>query len=132
MNEPQMNTDERRLNQITERIIGFAYEIGNSLGGGFLEKCYETALLRDLQRSGYDVKPQHPIRVFYKGEEIGFYLADLLVENSVVVELKAGKGIDDVHLAQCLNYLRATGLKVCLLINFGKSKVEIKRVVNNF
>ncbi|CAN5551671.1 GxxExxY protein [soil metagenome] len=130
--EPQIDADERGLNQITERIIGCAYDIGNVLGPGFLEKCYETALMRDLQRAGYDVKSQHPIRVFYKNEEIGFYCADLLVEECVIVELKAGKGIDDVHMAQCLNYLRATGLKLCLLINFGKAKVDIRRIVNNF
>jgi GxxExxY protein len=75
------------------------------------------------------VLQQYAIRVLYDGVDVGDYIADLLVEGSVLVELKAVKAFDDVHLAQCLNYLKATGLKVCLLINFGKPKVEIKRIV---
>ena len=130
MNEPQMNADKRRLNQITERIIGCAFDVGNELGCGFLEKCYENALAADLKRIGFQVHQQHPIKVHYKGECIGEYFADLLVEQSVIVELKATKGLDEFHTAQCMNYLRATGVKVCLLIHFGK-KVEVKRFVNN-
>jgi GxxExxY protein len=129
--EPQMDADERRLNLITERIIGCAYDVANGLGAGFLEKVYENALRVDLTRAGFDVKQQFPLLVRYRGEIVGDYLADLLVENSVIVELKVAKGLDEVHQAQCLNYLKATGLKICLLINFGKHKIDIKRIVNN-
>jgi GxxExxY protein len=117
-----METDEIRLNQLTEKIIGCAYEIGNGLGCGFLEKVYENALRVELQRAGLVALQQHPIPVYWRGELVGDYYADLLVV----------KAFDEVHLAQCLHYLKATGIKVCLLINFGGSKVEVKRIVNRF
>ena len=128
--EPQMNADERRLNQITERIIGCAYEVGNELGCGLLEKVYENAMLVELTRAGLLAQPQAPIQIRYKGVVVGDYLADLLVAGEVLVELKAVQNLDEIHMAQCLNYHKATGLKVCLLINFGKSRVEVNRVVN--
>ena len=78
-----------------------------------------------------DAQQQAPLAVHYKGELVGVYLADLLVEHAVIVELKAVKVLDGIHMAQCLNYLKGTGLKLCLLLNFGKPKVEIKRIVNN-
>jgi GxxExxY protein len=130
--EPQMNADERRLNEITEIVIACAFAIANSLGCGFLEKIYENAMLVELTARGFKAQPQAPIIVQYRGEVVGEYFADLLVEDSVMVELKAARAIDDVHVAQCLNYLKATGLRVCLLINFGRPKIEIKRIVNNF
>ena len=130
--EPQMNADERRLNELTERIIGCAYDVANGLGAGFLEKVYENALRIDLQRRGLAVLQQQPIPVMWRGEVVADYVADLLVEGQVIVELKAVKALDEVHFAQCLNYLRATGLRVCLLINFGKSQIDVKRIVHNF
>jgi GxxExxY protein len=130
--EPQINADERRLNQITETIIGCAYDIGNGLGCGFLEKVYENALMVSLTHAGLKAQQQCPIVVRWKGVVVGEYFADLLVESSVVVEIKAVKAIDEVHAAQCLNYLKATGIRVCLLINFAKPKVEIKRIVREF
>jgi GxxExxY protein len=130
--EPQMNADERRLNEITEQVIGCAYTVANSLGAGFLEKVYENALRLELIASGVSVLPQHPMPVLYRGEVVGDYYADLIVENAVLIELKAVKAFDDVHKAQRINYLKATGLRVCLLINFGKSKIEIKRIVREF
>ena len=129
--EPQMHADERRLNQITEKVIGCAYEVGNQLGCGFLEKIYQNAMLVELTRCGLAAQAQAPIQVHYKGAIIGEYVADLLVERQVIVELKAIKDFDDIHTAQCINYLKATGLRICLLINFGKSRVEVKRIVNN-
>jgi GxxExxY protein len=93
-----------------------------------LEKVYENALALELREKSLDVKPQHPIRVYYKNQIVGEYIADLLVENRIIVELKTVKSIDEIHLAQCLNYLRATNLPLCLLINFGKPRVEVKRV----
>jgi GxxExxY protein len=120
-----------RLNALTEKIIGCAYDVANALGAGFLEKVYENALRIELHRAGLAVLQQHPIPVMWRGEIVGDYYADLLVESSIIIELKAAKALDDVHLAQCLNYLKATGLKLCLLINFGKPRIEIKRIVHD-
>jgi len=117
------------LNALTERIIGCAFEVSNTLGCGFLEKVYENALAVQLRKSGLRVQQQSPIMVYYQDELVGDFAADLLVDGSIVVELKAAKALDDVHLAQCLNYLKATGLTLCLLLNFGSPKLEIKRVV---
>ena len=129
-----MNTDERRekLDQITEKIIGCCYTVATALGNGFLEKVYENALAHELKKSGFRVLQQHPVKVMYDDVEVGDYVADLLVENSVIVELKAIKALDNIHRAQCLNYLKATGMSVCLLVNFGTPKIEIKRVVLDF
>jgi GxxExxY protein len=126
-----MNADERReeWNRITERIIGCAYTVANTLGCGFLEKVYENALLHELRKAGFDVAPQEQIHVYYDGVIVGEYFADLLVERQVILEIKAVDAIDDVHLAQCLNYLKATGLHVALIINFARPKLQIKRVV---
>ncbi len=119
---------ENELNKISEKIIGCAYAVGNALGNGFLEKVYENALGLEIKEKGLDVKQQFPINVFYKNVVVGEFFADLLVENNVLVELKTVKGIDEIQLAQCLNYLKATNLPLCLLINFGKPRVEVKRV----
>jgi len=127
-----MQTDEKRLNEITEKIIGCAYNVANGLDCGFLEKVYENAMRIEIQRAGLTVLQQHPIPVMWRGEIVGDYFADLLVDGSVLVELKAVKSFDDVHMAQCMNYLKATGIKVCLLINFAKPQIEIKRIVNQF
>ncbi len=116
-------------NQITQQIIGCAYKVSNSLGSGFLEKVYENALAHELHKAGLLVSQQHRLSVQYDGIVVGEYVADLLVENRILVELKAVKTLDDVHLAQCLNYLKATGLRVCLLLNFGQPRVQVKRVV---
>lgn len=129
-----MNADERRcrLSEITQQIIGAAYTVSNTLGCGFLEKVYENALSHEASKIGLAVAQQRSIQVRYDGIVVGEFTADLLIEECVLVELKAVKALDDIHLAQCLNYLKATGLQVCLLINFAKPKVEIKRVVDGF
>lgn len=116
------------VNEITERIIGSAYQVANTLGVGFLEKVYENALAYELRNSGMLVTQQWPIEVWYCDVVVGDYCADLYVNEKVIVELKAAKALDDIHMAQCLNYLRATKLKVCLLINFGTPKIGIKRI----
>ena len=120
------------LNSITERVIGCAYTVSNTLGAGFLEKVYENALAYELRKNGLDVIQQHPIQVLYDGVVVGDFVADLLVEHEVLVELKTVRAFDDVHLAQCLNYLKATGKSICLLLNFGTPKVQVKRVVRDF
>jgi GxxExxY protein len=124
-----MKTDEE-INSLTEKIIGFAYKVANEMGFGFLEKVYENALFVLLTRAGLCVQRQAPILVRFQGVLVGEYFADLLVEDCVIIELKSAKAIDDAHKAQCINYLKATGKKICLLINFGPTKVEVKRFVN--
>jgi GxxExxY protein len=126
-----MDTDKHRsdLDRITEKIIGCAYTVGNTLGCGFLEKIYENALTLELRKAGLITAQQHGIQVRYDGIVVGEYVADLLVEGIVLVELKAVKALDDIHAAQCLNYLKATGIQICLLINFGRPRVEVKRLI---
>ena len=129
-----MNTDERRLelDRVTSKIIGCVYRVSNRSGCGSLEKVYENALAIELARARLKFKQQHPIEVFYDKLLVGQYLTDLMVENQVIVELKAAKAFDEMHAAQCMNYLRASGLHVCLLINFGTPRVQIRRVVSNY
>ena len=117
------------LNPITEKIIGCAYTIGNALGCGFLEKVYENALAHELRKMGLVVMQQQKISVFFDNVEVGKYEADLIVEGCILVELKAVRDLNEVHKAQCMNYLKATGFRICLLINFGNPKVEIRRIV---
>jgi GxxExxY protein len=132
MIEPQINTDERRWNEISEAIIGCSYTVSNELGCGFLEKVYENALAYELRQAGYEVLQQHGVRVSYRGVTVGEYLADMVVAQTVLVELKAARAFDGAHTAQCLNYLKATGYPLCLLLNFGQPKVEVKRFMNKY
>lgn len=120
--------DLTHLNPLTEKIIGCAFKVSNTLGPGFLEKVYENALAHELRKAGLDFRQQYPISVLYDGTVVGEFLADLMVNEQVIIELKATKSLDDTHLAQCLNYLKATGLPLCLLINFGTPRVQVKRV----
>jgi len=135
--EPQINADGRRLDrnemkQLTEKVIQCAFAVSNTLGCGFLEKVYENALAHELRKAGLQVQQQHAITVFYDEVGVGEYTADLLVEGFVLVELKAVKELDDIHVAQCLNYLKATNLRLCLLMNFAKPKLEFRRIANNY
>ena len=129
-----MNTDTRRenLDRITEKIIGCCYIVVSTLGAGFLEKVYENALAHELRKSGLKAEQQHSIKVVYDGIEVGDYVSDLLVNDQVILELKAVKTLDNIHRAQCLNYLKATGFNVCLLVNFGAPKIEIRRIVLDY
>jgi len=128
-----MNTDERRCpDSLTETVIGAVIEVSNTLGTGFLEKVYERALLRELALRGLRAKEQFSISVMYKGAGVGEYYADVLVEDVLLVELKCVERLANEHTAQCLNYLRATGRTVCLLVNFQRSKVEWRRIVSGF
>ncbi len=117
---------------LSEKVIAAAYAVANALGCGYLEKVYENALALELRSLGLDVKQQWGIRVRYRGADVGEYFADLLVEGRLLVELKAVKALEDIHLAQCLNYVKGTGLGACLLLNFGTPKVEVRRLVNHF
>jgi GxxExxY protein len=126
-----MNTDDFGVNRVSERIIGCAFLVSNALGAGFLEKVYENALAYELRKAGLAVEQQFGIVVYYDAVVMGQYAVDLLVEANVMVELKATRVLDGAHDAQCINYLKATGLPLCLLLNFGKPRVEIRRFVNN-
>jgi GxxExxY protein len=128
-----MNADERRCpDSLTEQVISAFFEVSNTLGAGFLEKVYERALLRELTLRGLHAKAQVSFSVMYKGTCVGEYYADIIVEDSLVVELKCVDHFANEHTAQCLNYLKASGRSVCLLVNFQKPQVEWKRIVNGF
>jgi GxxExxY protein len=128
-----MNTDEKQaLEELYDRVIQAVFEVSNVLGSGFLEKVYERALMRELAFRGVRAKAQVPMRVHYKGKQVGDYYADILVDGKIVIELKCVDGLRREHLAQCLNYLRATGLRIALLVNFQKPRVEHKRILYNF
>ena len=114
---------------VTNRIIGAAFEVSNILGAGFLEVVYRRALAKELKLRGMDARQEVPFRVVYKGDEMGTYVADLIVDGSVVVELKAVEALSSSHVGQVLNYLRASGLQVGLLFNFGRPKVEFRRIL---
>ncbi|QQS31570.1 MAG: GxxExxY protein [Acidobacteriota bacterium] len=119
---------ESELNSLSEKVIGCCHTISNSLGSGFLEKVYENALAHELRKLGLRVKTQQPIYVIYDGVIVGEYFADLLIEGVLIVELKSCNGFNEIHKAQCINYLNATKLPLCLLINFGRPRVEVKRI----
>jgi len=124
--------DRERLDRLFRRVVEAAYEVSNVLGTGFLEKVYEKALARELEARGLKVETQVPLPVRYKGAVVGDYFADLLVEGELIVELKCVENFSDEHLAQCLNYLKATGLHLAVLLNFRHPKVLYKRVVREF
>ena len=121
-------SEEFKHTDITEKIIEAAYEVHNVLGFGFLEKVYENALAIELKEQGLSVRQQQPVQVFYKGHLVGDYVADLIVEDKVIVELKAVKLLDKAHEVQLVNYLKATRIEVGLLLNFGHS-VKVTRKV---
>lgn len=114
--------------ELTEQIIKAFYKVYNALGYGFLEKVYENALFHELKKIGLSVLQQESVKVFYDGSLVGDYYADLLVNDLVIIELKAAEGLRQEHIAQVTNYCKATGKEVGLLLNFGKTP-EVKRVL---
>ena len=125
-----MNTDELRLDQVTESIIGCAFRVMNTLGSGFLEKVYENALAYEIRESGLTVSRQHGIIIMYNNVAVGEYAVDLLIEGTSIVELKAVKSLDKVPIAQCVSFLKLIGLHLCLLLNLGRPRLEIRQIVN--
>lgn len=121
--------DSYKFSAVTEKIISGCYTVYNNLGSGFLEKVYENALVLELENHNLRVGQQVPISVHYAGKQVGEYFADLLVENLIIVELKAIDTLADIHEVQLVNYLKATRLEVGLLVNFGP-KIQIKRKIN--
>ena len=126
-----MDTDTHGSEEgdLTEIVIGSAFEISRVLGAGFLEKVYERALIRELTLQGVGAKAQVSFPICYKGQYVGEYMADLVVEEKLIVELKCVDRFASEHLAQCINYLKASGLRVALLINFQRPRVEWRRVL---
>jgi GxxExxY protein len=115
------------INQLTEIVIGKAFDVINTLGVGYLEKVYENALALELREAGFKVEPQKSIPVSYKGTVVGDYIADMIVEGVLILEIKNTKTIDLSHEAQLLNYLKTTGIHYGLILNFGTSHMGIKR-----
>lgn len=109
-------------------VLACAFTVSNTPGAGFLEKVYENSLARELRKQGLKVQQQFSINVQYDGVLVGEYVAGLLVNEALLLELKATKGLDAIHEAQCLNYLKATALKTCLLMNFGTPRMQIRRL----
>jgi len=117
------------INDLTYQINGAIYEVSRTLGAGFLEKVYEKALMIELKKRGMKAIDQAHIKVSYKNTIVGEYFADILVEDKIILELKAVENLSKLHEAQILNYLKATGIQVGLLVNFKHPKAEIKRMV---
>jgi GxxExxY protein len=125
-----MNTkaDFQNLNPVTEKIIAAAYKVSNTLGAGFLEKVYENAMAVELRQSGLQIAQQQSFIIRYSNVVVGEYVADFVMEKQVILEIKALKMLDQTHIAQCLNYLKAANLLLALLINFGTPRIQIKRL----
>ena len=119
-----------QFEELSKKIIGAAIEVHRELGPGFLENIYEEALKIEFSEYDIDYESQKEIKIKYLGTEIGMHRLDLLVENKIIVELKAVKEFADIHFAQLRSYLKATGLKTGLLLNFSRPTLEIKRIVN--
>ena len=126
-----MTTNKEKIlyKDLSYKITGLAMEVHSKLGYGFLEKVYENAMMVLLRREGIHAKQQAPITVYFDGEVVGDYYADILVEDKIILELKAIEKITDVHRAQTLNYLKATDLHLAILLNFGKERLKYERLV---
>ena len=125
----QIHADGAGVDRLSGVIIGCAFRVMNGLRNGFSEKVYQNSLAHELRKAGLAVLQQQAIVVRYDGIVAGEYVTDLLVEDTILVELKAVRALDKAHMAQCINYLAATGLHLCLLLNFGKPRVEAQRIV---
>ncbi|MFN0187632.1 MAG: GxxExxY protein [Bacteroidia bacterium] len=125
-----MNEKNFLHSDITEKLIKIFYKVYSKLGYGFLERVYENAMFIELQKTGLILKTQSPIKVYYDDLQVGLYFADLLIDDKVIVELKAAEGLCEEHETQLINYLKATEIEVGIFLNFGK-KPEIRRKVFN-
>jgi GxxExxY protein len=118
--------------ELTEKILKACFEVSNELGSGFLESVYLKALLIALAQLGLKAHAQTPLKVMFRGQMVGDFFADIIVEDTILLELKAVKALAPEHLAQVMNYLKATGIEVGFLINFGTPKLEYRRFGNRF
>jgi GxxExxY protein len=115
--------------ELTEKILGVYYDVYNEIGHGFLESVYNNCLFLALTKAGMSVRREVPVPVYFRGQDIGQFKADLVVDGAVLIELKAVQNLDRSHEAQVMNYLRATELEVGLLLNFGSPKPQFRRIV---
>ena len=129
MDKRKIESDKIVYRDLSYKIVGLAMTVHNELGYGFLEKVYENAMMVLFRLDGITVQQQFPIKVQFQGEIIGDYYADILVANKIILELKSIDQIVDIHRAQTLNYLKATGIKLALILNFCKEKLEYERLV---
>ena len=132
INEPARHPaggNEILYKDLSYKIVGIAMRVHSKLGYGFLEKVYENALMVLFRREGIEAKQQAPITVYFEEEVVGNYYADILVEDKVILEIKSVENIIDAHIAQSLNYLKATGLRLAIILNFSKEKLEYKRII---
>ena len=126
-----MNTDDREeLNRLSSKVIGAAQKVSSVLGCGFLEKVYENALAVELRNRALSVTQQTAITIRYEQAVVGEYFADIVVNDRLIVELKAVRAFDSIHEAQCINYLRASRLPLCLLMNFARPRLDVRRIIN--
>jgi GxxExxY protein len=126
-----MIKEDYKHSHLTQKIIQAFYRVYNTLGYGFLEKVYENALFLELREKGLFVEKQSRVRVFYKGQEVGDYFADLIVNEKIIIELKASEAICEEHEFQLINYLKATEHEVGLLLNFGKNPQFKRKIFSN-
>ena len=126
-----MNTNQKKIlhQELAYEIVGLAMQVHTKLGNGFLEKVYENALMVLLNKVGIEAVQQAPMTVMFEGETVGTYFADILVDGKVIIELKTVSEISDIHKAQALNYLKATGLNLAMIFNFANARMEYQRVV---
>jgi GxxExxY protein len=124
------HADNSELNELSGRVIGCTFTVLNTLGTGFLEKVYENALAYEVRAAGLSAVQQYGAKVHYRDILVGEYFVDLLINDVLLVELKTAKALGDAHRMQCTNYLKATGRRLCLLLNFGRPRLEIKRVAH--
>lgn len=124
-----MNGEHEILHkELSYRVIGAALEVHNTLGCGFLEKVYENAVTVALNKNGLQSMQQAQVKVYFRGEVVGEYFADVLVENKIILELKCVERILDIHRAQMINYLKATGIRLGIIINFARPRLEYERI----
>jgi GxxExxY protein len=123
-------TADYKHGELTKEIIGCAFEVQNNLGCGFLEKVYHKALTSEFNHKGLKADSKKSIKISYKGEKVGLYIPDFVVENKIIVELKTVEFLTKTHMAQVINYLKATGYEVGLILNFNRPRLQYKRVVN--
>ena len=123
-----ISNDKNSDDRLARLIIDCAFAVGSGLGNGFFEKVYENALANKLRKNGFKVRQLQAVNVTFEGDIVGTYVADLIVNNAVVLELKAVSALTPAHAAQCLNFLKASSLQTCLLLNFGTPSLQVRRL----
>ena len=125
-----MSTNKFLYGELSYKVIGLAMEVHKKLGCGFLEKVYENSMMVAFRREAIAAKQQSPVKVYFDGQEVGYYVADIIVEDKIILELKTASNLIDEHKAQALNYLKATNLRLAILLNFGTKSLQYDRLIN--